>query len=411
MSNMERAIKSNLQWFLQSGVMDPADGTWGVAERVLLAKGNEALGKTLSDFDSYTPYEGYYILEHRRPDCNFEVALLFLLAARAFGNENYRNVGRNLVRYLYRRSGCRTNTASVMLPGIWGWATPPPHLQQSYWLDDNSWDVTLSLLISELDPLLDAELNLRQKGLESAYALCKYFDRMLKEEDPPTKLPLNGADQAPHFSALALMACAKAWHHSREDAFLKPMRRYLELVAADGIASNVWLVRGGGKLTPSEHTYLILGLSCCAGTPLEERAVALACRSADFILSIMDENGNIPSKHFEAPQGDHLVDLIYTQNWATLGLVNLVSVTGKTEYARVLKKSMDMLVAIQDSSPQKHLCGCWRGMYDLDAGTWGGGDEYEGGAGSIYTGWTNAPISLALLMQANGWTLLHGGQR
>ena len=35
-------------------------------------------------------------------------------------------------------------------------------------------------------------------------------------------------------------------------------------------------------------------------------------------------------------------------------------------------------------------------MYDMKAKAWGGGNCYEGGAGSIYTGWTNAPIAWAV---------------
>jgi len=41
---------------------------------------------------------------------------------------------------------------------------------------------------------------------------------------------------------------------------------------------------------------------------------------------------------------------------------------------------------------KKHLHGCWRGMYDMKMKKWGGGNCFEGGADSIYTGWTNAPI-------------------
>jgi len=41
-------------------------------------------------------------------------------------------------------------------------------------------------------------------------------------------------------------------------------------------------------------------------------------------------------------------------------------------------------------------------MYDLKADTWGGGDCYEGGANSIYTGWTNAPISICIAIEING---------
>jgi hypothetical protein len=41
-------------------------------------------------------------------------------------------------------------------------------------------------------------------------------------------------------------------------------------------------------------------------------------------------------------------------------------------------------------------------MYDMVNGCWGGGDCHEGGANSIYTGWTNAPICSALLMEYAG---------
>jgi hypothetical protein len=37
--------------------------------------------------------------------------------------------------------------------------------------------------------------------------------------------------------------------------------------------------------------------------------------------------------------------------------------------------------------------------YDSRIGSWGGGDLFEGGGGSIYTGWTNAPIALNLLFE------------
>jgi len=41
-------------------------------------------------------------------------------------------------------------------------------------------------------------------------------------------------------------------------------------------------------------------------------------------------------------------------------------------------------------------------MFDLNANSWGGGDRFEGGAGSIYTGWTNAPIASVIAMDILG---------
>ncbi|MBO7742039.1 MAG: hypothetical protein J6S21_05740, partial [Victivallales bacterium] len=66
------------------------------------------------------------------------------------------------------------------------------------------------------------------------------------------------------------------------------------------------------------------------------------------------------------------------------------------------KKRALFLAEIQDDgSERRELKGCWRGMYDCAMRTWGGGNRYEGGAGSIYSGWTNAPIAIAQLLI--GW--------
>jgi len=45
-------------------------------------------------------------------------------------------------------------------------------------------------------------------------------------------------------------------------------------------------------------------------------------------------------------------------------------------------------------------------MYDCQAGEWGGGNRFEGGRGSIYSGWTNAPVSMAFLLELTGSDLL-----
>ena len=45
-------------------------------------------------------------------------------------------------------------------------------------------------------------------------------------------------------------------------------------------------------------------------------------------------------------------------------------------------------------------------MYDTKTGTWGGGDCYEGGSGSIYSGWTNAPVSIVFANELLGTSLI-----
>ena len=117
------------------------------------------------------------------------------------------------------------------------------------------------------------------------------------------------------------------------------------------------------------------------------------------------EKYSIPAEHYEAPVGSHLADTIYTVNWALMGFQILYSVNGQEKYRKAFVKLLDLMVDIQDKSPEKHVKGCWRGMYDLKAGNWGGGDCYEGGANSIYTGWTNAPIAICIAFELLGRSL------
>ena len=55
---IERALKRNLAWFRRSGIIDPADGRWGVAERIALTENNEALRKMCEHFPAWTDHNG-----------------------------------------------------------------------------------------------------------------------------------------------------------------------------------------------------------------------------------------------------------------------------------------------------------------------------------------------------------------
>ena len=173
-SRIEESLRLNLGWFENSGVMDPADGRWGVGERVVLSANNKALEQIYREFSSYTEYDGYSVLEHRRPDCNFQVALLYWLAAEALQEDSYEAVTRNILHYLFHRSGLRNNSADGVPPGSWLWANP---FREIYWLDDNGWNCAISFFLADLSPALEDEFNLRATALDpsSTPRFCKSF--------------------------------------------------------------------------------------------------------------------------------------------------------------------------------------------------------------------------------------------
>ena len=121
-AGLEQSLFQNLKWFENSGIMDPADGTWGVAERIVITGNNDSIDKIYDTFPSFVSYNEYSIIEHRRPDCNFEVALLFLLAGKYTGKDHYTGIAENIIRYLYNRSGTRCISDECILPGMWRWS-------------------------------------------------------------------------------------------------------------------------------------------------------------------------------------------------------------------------------------------------------------------------------------------------
>mgnify|MGYP003315689381 CR=1 FL=1 len=98
--NMKHLLFNNLNWFEKSGVMLPSDGLWGVAERVVVTKGNVALEKMLEAFPAWTIHEDHCVIEQRRADCNFEAAYMYLLAFKVFNDKNYYEIARNILDFL-----------------------------------------------------------------------------------------------------------------------------------------------------------------------------------------------------------------------------------------------------------------------------------------------------------------------
>ena len=81
--------------------MNPSDGYWGVAERIVLLPGNESIAKINKEFPSQTKLnETAVLLEHRRADCNLQVAYLFDLAGSYFKNKQYKLIANNIINFV-----------------------------------------------------------------------------------------------------------------------------------------------------------------------------------------------------------------------------------------------------------------------------------------------------------------------
>ncbi|MFA7230957.1 MAG: hypothetical protein WC071_06775 [Victivallaceae bacterium] len=390
----EAALKNNLHWFINSGVMNPPDGSWGVAERIVVTKDNAAWEKTYTSFPAWTDFDGYSILEQRRADCNFETALLFLLASETFNNSHYREIAENILDFLYFKSGLLSRFASKHPIGAWNWS----HIkwEPTIWFDDNGWNCAIQLAIGERYPDLDKKYQLKMWALKLADGLVEGFKRTFKRphsndqdnwHDPENVW--RGRLNLPHWGSLVCMALSMAHKHNPKPEYVETICKYHE-----------YLWENRDSFIVSEEAYALLGATFAAtflDAPLHRKLVDYFGKK---LIAKMDQTtGNIPAEHFEAPTGPHLADMIYTVNWSLLSLQTVAKMTGETKYRDAFEKLLKMTLNIQDLTPELQFHGCWRGMYDLQAKKWGGGNCYEGGAASIYTGWTNAPVAWVLALE------------
>ena len=379
---LRKSLEMTRTWFKESGVMIPANGQWGVAERVLLIRNNQTAQKTMDSFPAWTPHEkdGYCIMEQRRADCNLETAFLCLRMHEIFGVNHIRSVARNILQFLFNRSGLLQRTGGDKIEGAWNWS----HIKHDLmiWFDDNAWMAALMLKMSQHYPDFDREFDLKEWGLKLADLLADVFPRYLADEKATEgNFKWLGNPHLPHWGSLVCQALSEAMR-------IHPKKEYRDII--DNY--HKYLLDQIDVFTPSEYGYALLGATAAYTVMKDELSLKTARAFADKIVSAMDpKTGNLPSRHYEAPNGDHLADTIYTLNWAVLAMQNMQMIDGK--YTSPYEKILGLLLKIQDTSPEPWLHGCWRGMYDLKAGCWGGGNSFEGGTGSIYTGWTNAPIA------------------
>ena len=254
------------------------------------------------------------------------------------------------------------------------------------------WCVFFQLKIAEEYPELDKKYGMKSWGMILGEELLTATELVMDKKDLDNAGHWIDASgrwlgrlDLPHWGALACMALAKVYQENHGRKYADTVKRYHEYMAS---RAEEFIV--------SEQAYAIIGACAAYRYTGDEYYRKLAERFAHLVMKKMDADGNIPAEHYEAPAGKHLVDTIYTVNWALLGMQALAAVS--EEFKPVYEKLLGLILKIQDPSPEKQFNGCWRGMYDMKTRTWGGGDRFEGGAGSIYSGWTNAPISSAIAL-------------
>jgi hypothetical protein len=105
--------------------------------------------------------------------------------------------------------------------------------------------------------------------------------------------------------------------------------------------------------------------------------------------------------------GDPACDLLYTTNYALLGLHEAAAVTGDQRLAEAEDELAAFLCRIQvRSAAHPYLDGAWMRSFDFDIWEyWGSSADAGWGAWCVESGWTNSWIAVVLAMRSVGATL------
>ena len=376
-----------------------------------------------------------------RNDCTGESAMALAFDAAINRDAASREISANLNDFIYFHSqlaqGPRADPASPSF-GLVGWDVPKN--SGAYYGDDNARSLlgtiaSAALLKSERwdEPLLRCLLaNLRTTGSFG------FRGNRLDEAD----LQKNGwrhyfnaptINCAPHYEAHLWACYLWAYRQTRYEPFLERARTAIRMTMA--AYPDQWKWANGLQQERARMLLPLAWLVRVQDTPPHREWLR---RVAQDLLSFQAANGGLreelggPGRGSYGPprtnedygtaeatllqqNGDPIVDLLYTTNFAFLALHEAAAATGDRYYADATDKLAEFLCRIQvRSEAHPELDGAWFRAFDFRRWEyWASNADLGWGAWSIETGWTQAWIVSVLALRhlkTSFWELTAGSQ-
>ncbi len=377
----------------------------------------------------------------RRGDCICETAMALAFEGRVLDAERSRSTARNLLDYYFFESGALERERGDPQDGNHGliaWGVSSPAWWVASYGDDNArqmlgalavaalngddrWDeVVLRCLFANLRTTgrLGFRGNRIDVGPLSARGWRSYFDDR----------PVN---YAPHFEAYLWACFLWAYEQTGEELFLDRARTALTMTMAQH--TDGWRWTNG---LAQERARILLPLAWLVRVEDTPEHRALLRQAVDGLLALQEEHGAIREElglpgrgAYPPPQsneaygrseasliarnGDPVSDLLYTTNFAFLGLHEAAAATGDAEMRAAADELAEFLCRIQvRSEGLPMLDGGWFRAFDFGRWEhWGSNADHGWGAWAIESGWTQGWITSVLaLRQLNTslWDLTHG---
>jgi len=236
---------------------------------------------------------------------------------------------------------------------------------------------------------------------------------------------------APHYESW-LWACF-VWAYARTgfEPFLERARSGIRLTMA--AYPGQWRWTNGIQ---QERARMLLPLAWLVGVEdSAEHRAWLRCAANDLLVlqdecgAIREEIGSPGRGRYEPPasneaygtneapliqtNGDPICDLLYTTNFALVGLHEAAAITGDEDYRRAEDAVVEFLCRVQARSEMRpEIDGAWFRAFDFRRWDyWASNSDLSWGAWAVESGWTQGWITSVLAMRRGGvslWSLTSG---
>ncbi len=367
-----------------------------------------------------------YIL---RSDCIAESAFALALSGALGIDKTDTKISENLLNYIYRDSvaqrGPRGNPDHPAY-GLISWGMSSPEWETAFFGDDNARVILATLGTAGLHhtPQWDKHIlkcivaNLRTTGPNGFRPNCISQSR-LEENGWRYFFEHENPVYSPHYQAYLWACYLWAFEHTGEAAFLERAEKAIRMTMdaypgqwkwtlgmsqarARMLLPLAWLVRVSD--TPEHRGWL-------KRVAEDLLAAQQPCGAIREELGILENGSLIPPKTnadfgvneatILQKDGDPACDLLYTSNFALLGLHEAAAATGEAYYQDAADKLTAFLCRIQiESRDHPELNGGWYRAFDYRLWEyWGSNADAGWGAWCIESGWTQAWITSVLGMR------------
>lgn len=345
-----------------------------------------------------------------RPDCNAEMLRVLTLYGQAAGTDSYAELTAKLKEWVLR---VQDNDPLSAWRGSFDFYLVDGHIRTNgalggkVYQNDNG-RILLSLLHTY-------SVDKDERLLESAKRLADYWIGIQRPEgyfarhDGRTWELAKGPDFVLWLAAGLLLLYQTDGGEPYRDAAVRAYDYLLGLQAESGRMRTSYETELTEDWRPlsSETAKSLYSFSVAYQVLKDPRYLEAAKKLGRYTLGLQHADGGILNngandKDASLQNNDELCDLVYTQGYALMALVEAEKATQDSSYGEAARKLADFLVGIQCQGESPLWDGAWRGSYNAYSRQWDGRADQnntidEGGMYSVYTGWSATNIMYGLV--------------